>query len=477
VRVVDLGGEQRSLAELTHPYGVSSLAWHPDGQTLATACDDLLIRLWDVATGKVVPLEGHRNRGIEMAFNPAGDCLLSNDWSNMLRLWDPRTGRQLLQAPSTASVFSRDGSLLAADGSGTQVRLVRVATHGPLRCLAASRAAVRWNLVGARASPDGRLVLVSWGDKMVFVDWASGTEMGSIDIPLTTALRFDPVGGELLTTSLLTRERGGLLRWPVRAEPGAVRLHVGPPQLLDESVNPLQATGCNADGHVVAIPRNNAPTLVLHRPENRRVMLGPREDVRYCAVSPDGVLVATGNHWSNQGVGATVWDSRSGQVVRDFAVDGACAVGFSPDGRWLLTNGGGYRLWRVETWEEGPRVAPPGESGGFAFSPDGRVLALEAGFSQVRLVAVDSGAEIARLTVPEQTRVGPTCFSLDGTQLVAIGSETRLLYIWDLRALRAELRELRLDWEWPDFPPAPPAARGPLRVDVDGGSLFPQKAP
>jgi WD40 repeat protein len=154
-------------------------------------------------------------------------------------------------------------------------------------------------------------------------------------------------------------------------------------------------------------------------------------------------------------------------------------VGFSPnDGRWLLTNGGGFRLWKVNTWEEGPRIAQPDDTGGgFVFAPDGRVLALAGGFSELRLVDVDSGTELARLTVPEQTRVGPACFSPDGAQLVAVGSESQLLYIWDLRALRAELKKLDLDWDGDDYPPAPPAAAGPLRVEVDGGTLFPRKAP
>jgi WD40 repeat protein len=199
--------------------------------------------------------------------------------------------------------------------------------------------------------------------------------------------------------------------------------------------------------------------------------------VRSCAVSPDGHWVATGNHSNLQGIGATVWEAKSGRLERDFAVGGLCSVGFSSDGHWLATGGGGCRLWKVDTWEEGPTVAPPGEGGAFAFTPDGRVLALDAGLSQVRLVEVDSGAELARLTVPEQTRVAPTCFSPDGAQLVAVGTESQLLYIWDLRALRAELKTLRLDWDRDDYPPAVPAAPSPLRVELDGGTLFPRKAP
>ena len=148
-------------------------------------------------------------------------------------------------------------------------------------------------------------------------------------------------------------------------------------------------------------------------------MLGPREDVRHCAISPDGRWVATGNHLSNHGVGATVWDAQSGEAIKDLAVEGLCRVGFSPDGRWLVSSGGRYRLWRVGTWEEGPRLTEPNLGGEFAFSPDSKVLALAGHARHVLLVDPETGSEIARLTAPDQTRVQPKCFSPDGTELVA----------------------------------------------------------
>jgi hypothetical protein len=56
---------------------------------------------------------------------------------------------------------------------------------------------------------------------------------------------------------------------------------------------------------------------------------------------------------------------------------------------------------------------------------------------------------------------------------VATGQESNLVYIWDPRALRAELKQLGLDWDQPDYPPAPPGkAPEPLRVAVGGGALF-----
>src|SRR5439155_15144338 len=137
---------------------------------------------------------------------------------------------------------------------------------------------------------------------------------------------------------------------------------VGPPESLCGGPIP-EPRGCGAGGGVLAIPAFDRGAFLLRRPENRRATLGPREDVRRCAVSPDGRWVATGNHTNTQGIGATVWDADSGQAVKDFSAGELCQVGFSPDRRWLLTTGGRFRLWKVGTWEEGPPLPQPDNMG------------------------------------------------------------------------------------------------------------------
>jgi WD40 repeat protein len=125
-------------------------------------------------------------------------------------------------------------------------------------------------------------------------------------------------------------------------------------------------------------------------------------------------------------------------------------------------------LWRVGTWEEGPTLG--GSSA--CFAPDGRSLAVEAEGGAVRLVEADSGMEVARLEGPAHTRVIPMCFSPDGTKLVAAAAETETLVVWDLRALRQDLRALDLDWDAPPYPP--PVESDPLpriSVDVDVGTF------
>jgi tetratricopeptide (TPR) repeat protein len=181
------------------------------------------------------------------------------------------------------------------------------------------------------------------------------------------------------------------------------------------------------------------------------IPLVPQEDVRFCAVSPDGSYAATGSHWIAVPA-VKIWDARTGKHIKNLPVEGSSQVGFSPDGRWLVSTGGGCRLWHTDTWEEGPTI------GGsfFAFSPDSKLLAVNDAFGVIRLVDTNTGKDYARLEAPDQTRLWPQCFTADGTQLLATGLENQALQIWDLAAIGEQLAQMEIAW---DLPLTPTTAR------------------
>jgi WD40 repeat protein len=81
---------------------IYSLAFSPDGGTLASASGDGSIVMWDVATRKQrgIPLRGHTNAVMSVAFSPDGNTLASGSWDQTIILWDVKT-RQSLGSPLT----------------------------------------------------------------------------------------------------------------------------------------------------------------------------------------------------------------------------------------------------------------------------------------------------------------------------------------------------------------------------------------
>ena len=223
----------------------------------------------------------------------------------------------------------------------------------------------------------------------------------------------------------------------------------------------------------MAIPNYNHGAWVGH-PEKRDrwLALQPQVDVRHCDVSADGSLVATCSHGVPLGTcGCKVWNVVDGTLVKELSAYHVSNARFSPDGRWLaLSDDSGVRLWRVGTWQEGPRLSD--RLTRCAFRPDSRLIAVGGDPGVVRLCVTETGRELARLEVPDATRLTPACFSRDGSQFFAFGDEDRAIHVWDLRRIRRQLKELGLDWDAPPFgEPPPEAERQPFRVEVDLGDL------
>ncbi len=117
-----------------HHGWLRALAISPDGATLASCGNDLLVKLWSVADGSLrQELVGHNSHVYNLAFHPDCRSLVSGDLKGEIKVWDLATnketrsldGKVLHKYDPTfmadhggvrAMTFNGDGSLLACAG-------------------------------------------------------------------------------------------------------------------------------------------------------------------------------------------------------------------------------------------------------------------------------------------------------------------------------------------------------------------------
>ena len=157
--------------------GASTVAFAPDGATIAVGQQDGQITLWDPATGhKQATLNGHREFVASLAFSPDGTTIASSAGDHSVRIWDLQSGRQraLLggQTPTFADLtFSPDGRyLVLGDHISPVVRLwdIQAGTlHASLRGPSGA-------VVALAISPDGEtLAAADFKGQITFWDFAT----------------------------------------------------------------------------------------------------------------------------------------------------------------------------------------------------------------------------------------------------------------------------------------------------------------
>jgi WD40 repeat protein len=80
----------REIAQLRgHTIMVTDVAFHPDGQRVATCSADKTIRIWDVPTAQeILTLNGHTEGVRSIRFLAYGRKLMSASNDGTIRIWD-----------------------------------------------------------------------------------------------------------------------------------------------------------------------------------------------------------------------------------------------------------------------------------------------------------------------------------------------------------------------------------------------------
>ncbi|MEV5986254.1 AAA family ATPase [Streptomyces sp. NPDC052051] len=423
------------------PPALVSVAFSPDGATVAAAGADGVVRVWRTAGeagAQPVVLADDQGELRAVAFAPDGRTLAAAGPEGTV-LWrlGPSPARVTAWLSAAEAVtFAPDGRTLATADEDRTVRLWRLDGDGPPSPLAAL--AGHTDTVKALAySADGR-TLASGGVDATVRLWDVANPRG--DRPPTvlaghtgyvSSLAFAPDGRTLASGS----------------SDRTVRLWELPVPALTGHTSSLYAVGFSPDGRTLATGGYDK-TLRLwdvadpRRPAPGPVLRGNRAAVNAVVFAPGGRLLASA------GLDRTVrlWDVTDVHRPRptDVTTAGADAVNalaFAPDGRTLATGGAdrAVRLWAVDGGRLRPlaaRVAHRDQVGSVAFSPDGRLLASASRDRTVRLWAVADGRlrALAVLT-GHRDAVKAVAFAPDGRTL-ATASDDRTLRLWDVHGVR-----------------------------------------
>lgn len=405
---------------------VHSLAFSPDGRTLAVAGNSGAISLWDVASGQQrgQPLMGHTRRIYTLAWSHDGRLLASGSEDTTVRIWntasltldgEPLEGHN----EGVRSVaWSPDDSLLASGGNDSRIMLWNMASRAPQGAPLADypkEDTYNDDVAGVAFSPDGRLLAAAnWDGTVSLWDVKSGGLSGE---PLVghsapaTSVVFSPDGEKLISAG------------------------------VDQSIIVWDVAGRQAIG---------------------RPWRGHTSWVNSLAISPDGRTLAAGSGDSS----VTLWDLATstpfGRSLGATHQADVIRVVFSPDGATLASAGsdGSIVVWDRETQQQRGRalVGHTGSVSALAYSPDGGTLASGSGDGNILLWNLATGQPAARLLTEELEPVSELGFSPDGQLLISASCATfdiasrscvlGAIHLWDVpsRQLRATLPPSHSGW-------------------------------
>ena len=380
-----------------------SVAFSPDGKSLATAGEDVI--LWNVAKGsKLRTIERQRNPMTFVSFSPDGRFLATANGNGLFGdpaayLWSTDTGEKIRDFKGHASMvgssaFSPDGKYVATGGDDQTVRVwdlgagveSRVIHHtGPLKTFTLISGGLARTPVAF--SPDGKFVIgASWEEVVHRWNAATGALVDDLKghTDDVTSMAFSPDGRVLATSG-----SDELILWDaVTGKKRLVRKGMGEP-LAYSPDGELIATVCRKDTACVWNARTG---------EEIRAFTGHKANVKSLAFSPDGKILAT----AGRDATARLWNAATGEELHVLKGHrgSLLSIAFSPDGRFVATAGEDTtaRLWNAATGEAVRDFEGHGDTvGSVGFSPDGRFLMTSSGDGTTRFWSLRSGKELCAL--------------------------------------------------------------------------------
>jgi WD40 repeat protein/serine/threonine protein kinase/tetratricopeptide (TPR) repeat protein len=371
-----------------HSGQVQSVAFAPDGKTLAAGDVDGGVRLWDVATGKerlALPRQGGNMWGL--AYSPDGRTLATGSHiADIVRLWDPGNGKEKGNLPCKdvlSLAFGPDGTTLAAGSNDGTVRLWNMRTRREPAMLRGMPAAY----VNLALSPDGKRLAAAnaWSETPRTLVWDLTTEPPRVSyrLPGAVVVAFSP------DSQTLALAGDGKLSL-VDAATGKEKLK------RQRDTGYIKAIAFSPDGRSLAYGGDDRTVRLWNPLTDQERCYSHDAPVNCLAFSPDGLLVASGGKDQTVKFWDVSWEPDAVSLQHGDAVK---VLAFSPDGRRLATGSADtLRVWNLIDSREVARLklSTGKVRHALVFSHDGKTLAVAGGHT-IKLFDTDRWQERATL--------------------------------------------------------------------------------
>ena len=401
-----------------HP-DVSSLVYSPDGTLLASAGDDAKIRLWNAQTLKQIgALETGGGSVSSIAFRPDGETLASlnggdagTGWRKggdmALRLWDLETREQIAaiqqhNAKVESAALSPDGALLAIGRQDGAIALWNMYSEKLSTTLTGHIATVK----SVAFSSDGTLLASGEREHARLWDVSKGQQIAAFEhTAIVESLAFSPDGKTLACV-----DDNCIRLWDTLRKREIAVLGKEPPRTFNGSWDRMHAKWRNR------VPFTDMPVPYW-------------SIIRSVAFNPDGTMLASGGTDDT----VRVWDVAKRREIFTHELDAMsniCVVAFSPDGEVLASAGthGKIHLWSPRKRELVGALDIEEWCQALSFSPEGDFLAAGDGM-KIRVWDLATHAEITTLDGFEVV-VNSVDFSRDGEKLIASCSDG-VIRVWN----------------------------------------------
>ncbi len=441
-----------------HSRVVVSIALSPDGKTILSGSQDGTVRLWDLASHKLISTLNFQDGLYSVAFAPDGKVFAAGLFGKGVTLWDATNLRLLatFDGDIAAVVFAPKGNLLAYGSSGDFYpgagKDVTVWDY------VANREVARIPRGGARVAfyPDASvLALGGQNEGVTLWNLASQQSVGHLPKAATVqSMAFSPDGKNLVVSYWA----GDLLVWDLAGQRVLTNLagHTG--MVWDMAFSP--------DGKILATASSDQTVRLwdVGSWQTKGILRGHGDEVWAVKFTPDGQTLVTGSKdetimlWPVHperpatlipGVGSAplisqdtsmlvamdsrgrvvLWDSATAQPKR-LSERPAEPLALYDGGKGLITveRAGTLTFWdtRSHSVRSQTTLRESGEINGAALSHDTKTLATWSP-RQLRFWSVDDGQALAAF----EANFDNFAFSPDEKHFVTVDNGSSKAVVWD----------------------------------------------